>query len=579
MMRPRYILIAAVMAIAVGTVAAKMECDQSVRRVDGYCNNAAHPERGMTGTAFIRGAEGNGYVDGLTQRRDGPNPRDVSNTIGSAVSNQGNPRGHTVKFGYEGQFIAHDLALTRIAETFSLIDITDLNDPLYSLSPRDPPSMKLDDTFLDTDAEGVAQSINDVSHYLDLTQVYGATEARENALRSFSGGRLKTSSYIIEDESIAPGKTFVLEDGLPNTAETGLEPGPAAAANNPPESHLTAGDIRADENCVLAMNHRTWLLRHNHHADDLATENPGWTDEQLYTKAKHLTIAEYQHIVWDEFLRALIGEIMWRQISEYTGYESDTDPSIGITFATSGWRFGHSLIPKRIVLVDALGHEYGSIPHAGLFHGALNPLSVHLVTGGDDNLGLSVVSLGADEMDEKFSESMRSLPDPFDILAANLLRERMNGLPTFDKMMEVYDPGHGSVYDKAACAPTAPPSIDPDSVECFMYISSSKELATKLRSIYGKVADMDPYIGFVSQNHFMDSLLGRTHTMVIIEQFLRLREGDWWWYENLDNGALTPAELATVKETTYADIMHEELGIARWKLQDFVFFSPSALSS
>ena len=47
------------------------------------------------------------------------------------------------------------------------------------------------------------------------------------------------------------------------------------------------------------------------------------------------------------------GESGMQQIGEYTGYRPDVNPSIANVFATSAFRFGHSLISPWIRRLDA----------------------------------------------------------------------------------------------------------------------------------------------------------------------------------------------------------------------------------
>lgn len=97
--------------------------------------------------------------------------------------------------------------------------------------------------------------------------------------------------------------------------------------------------------------HTIWMREHNRVADKLADLNPSWDDEKVFQEARRIVIAEYQHIIYNEWLPSVLGR-RWMEekqmLPKESGYSDiyfDLDPSISNEFATAAFRFGHSLIP------------------------------------------------------------------------------------------------------------------------------------------------------------------------------------------------------------------------------------------
>lgn len=57
---------------------------------------------------------------------------------------------------------------------------------------------------------------------------------------------------------------------------------------------------------IMAM-HILWFREHNRLAETLQRLNPHWSDEKIFQEARRITIAEFQHITYNEWLPNVLG--------------------------------------------------------------------------------------------------------------------------------------------------------------------------------------------------------------------------------------------------------------------------------
>jgi len=373
------------------------------------------------------------------------------------------------------------------------------------------------------------QQVSEISAFLDASMVYGSDSNRANALRSFSGGRLKTSS-----NNLLPLNTA----GLPNANDAGIFPD---------NQLFLAGDVRANENIELMAIQTLFMREHNQIADALAKANVRLTDEQLYQQARRLVIAEVQAITYQEFLPALLGT---NPLSPYMGYNPKVNPGIATEFSTAAYRIGHTLVNDDIDFLDNDGNLIAdSLPLAFAF---FNPLPVK--TQGIDPLLKYLATDNAQEVDAQHVDSLRNFlfgapgDGGFDLASLNIQRGRDHGLADYNTIRRTYRlPGVTDVSQ----------------------ITSDKTLQSNLISLYGSVNKIDPWIGGLAEDHVPGSSVGPTFTRILADQFERIRDGDINWYERQFWGP----QLAAIKRSRLADVIRRNTTIT--KIQDNVFFYDS----
>ena len=138
----------------------------------------------------------------------------------------------------------------------------------------------------------------------------------------------------------------------------------------------------------------------------------------------------------------------------------------------------------------------------------------------------------------------------FDLASLNIQRGRDHGL---------------SDYNSTRVA------LGLDAVENFSDITSDPDIAARLEQLYGTVDNIDLWVGGLAEDHIPGSSMGVTFSMIIIDQFQRLRDGDRFWYENVFSGEA----LNEINNTTLADVIERNSEVSG--LQENVFFAPTVM--
>ena len=341
--------------------------DIEFRSFDGSGNNVDNQDWGAANTQLLRlttveyGQGTEGDFPALAPRLDSAantiNPRTVSNFVFDQDESVLNDRGlSSITFQW-GQFLDHDTDLT---EDFPPVGEATLDGEFIPFFVTDPADELPLETMIpmfrsryELDNHGVAQQINQITSYIDGSNVYGSDAEKGEGLRAHFGGFLVTSdgSNNVADGSgdFLPFNTLGLENASPPTTGTGVP--------IDPEDLFVAGDVRSNEQPGLTAFHTLFVLEHNYQADRLAEAldldeedlaDPE-VDEYVYQVARAITGAELQSITYNEFLPALFGP---DQLESYTGYQEDVNASIANIFSGALYRVGHTMLPNVLLVLN-----------------------------------------------------------------------------------------------------------------------------------------------------------------------------------------------------------------------------------
>lgn len=121
-----------------------------------------------------------------------------------------------------------------------------------------------------------------------------------------------------------------------------------------------SGDARTNQQVPLVVLHTLHTRQHNRLAAGLALVNPHWSGERLYQEARHIHVAQIQHLLLSEYLPLLLGERLLEKFSlleapdgqYWDNYDPQLNAGISQEFAAAAFRQGHSSVPSEVFRVD-----------------------------------------------------------------------------------------------------------------------------------------------------------------------------------------------------------------------------------
>lgn len=534
-------LLAGVALLAVphhsGVEAVQAPAAEEYRSYDGSGNNVANPQWGAANTQLLRRSRAD-YDDGVSAPggANRPSPRLISNTIVDQADDVISDRLLSAMIYAWGQFVDHDLDHTPRGTTEVLSIPVPAGDPQFDPGNSGTGEIRTFRSIFDpstgTDRSNPRQQVNVISAFLDGSMVYGSDEATARALRTGTGGQLKTG----------PGGTLPLNNAA--NFPGGVLPMENDARVVPDNQLFAAGDIRANENVELTALHTLFVREHNAIAARVAAADPSLSDEQVYQRARSEVVAEIEAITLDEWLPAMVGR---RAVPGYRRYDPSVNAGIDNAFSTAAFRLGHTLLGDDVEFLDDNGNEVAEeIPLSSAF---FNPASI--IELGIDPILKYLASDPASELDTQVVNSVRNFlfGEPgaggLDLASINIARGRDHGLADYNAIRQAYG------------LPAA---------QSFADITPDEGLQADLQSLYGSVDDIDAWVGLLAEGHVRRASVGPTLKAILLNQFTRIRDGDRFWYEAIHGGET----LERLAGTRLADVLRRNTSLTN--LQPEVFF-------
>ncbi|WP_104668755.1 peroxidase family protein [Ensifer adhaerens] len=227
------------------------------------------------------------------------------------------------------------------------------------------------------------------------------------------------------------------------------------------DAHFVVGDGRGNENIALTATHSVFHSEHNRQVSaikatvlaegDLALLNEWllvdvaafptsaaglvWDGERLFQAARFSTEMVYQHLVFEEFVRAVAPQIDAFVFS----HSVELDGVIFEEFAQVVYRFGHSMLAENVEMLTLNAQGAATPQELGLIEAFLNPVAFNNA-GVDAHAASGAIIRGmtyqaGNEIDEFLTSALRNnlVGLPLDLAAVNIARARETGIPSLNE--------------------------------------------------------------------------------------------------------------------------------------------------
>jgi peroxidase len=434
-----------------------------------------------------------------------------------------------------GQFLAHDMAQS----------LTGDGVPLFYDGQQIPltrtPSVMID---------GVRQPLSSETPTLDLGLVYGRDAAATKMLREVA---------VVNGQRVAGARLFAggAGDVLPTFTEmathrgqsieeiqqiVGVSPLPFPAEVL--AKHVVTGDERANQTISLLVHHTIWHRNHNWHVDQLRSQNSQWSEEQLYQAARALNEAEYQNVIYQEYLPKLIGE---GQLTEYSGFDPSVDNSIINEWTTVAFRFGHDQASDGQITISSEGEvNYFALTEVSRLANAGQGIRDNEMLGDWTRGQLSQFSQEIDgRVVSTLRENLFAVPSPsggdtllkFNLPLLDIHRGRDHGVSDYNQLRAGLGLSTYSSFEEFAQAN-----------------GLAQSRLDQLKSVYSDISQLDSIVGGLLEAKVPGSQLGETFTVLNVMQFEATRDGDEFFYLNRFKDS--PEIIQQVQNTSMNDILH-----------------------
>ncbi|KAJ8687556.1 hypothetical protein QAD02_023350 [Eretmocerus hayati] len=392
------------------------------------------------------------------------------------------------------------------------------------------------------------EQLNQLTSYMDASQVYGYDETTARQLRDLSNdlGLLREGPSFPGHKPLLPYANGEFIDCRRNVTESTI-------------NCFLAGDFRVNEQIGLTAMHTIWMREHNRIARRLRLINPHWQGEKIYQETRKIVGAQMQVITYRDWIPRILGAGSNELFGPYRGYDANLDASISNVFATAALRFGHSLIQPKL---ERLGADLLPIPQGPLHLRDAFFAPWRLVDeGGTDPILRGMFATPAKlkrpeqsvntELTEQLFRTAHAVA--LDLAAMNIQRGRDHAIPAYLDWRHYCNMSTVNSFDELESEIRDP------------------KVRSKLKELYGHPGNIDVWVGGILEDQMPDSKVGPLFKCLLSEQFQRMRDGDRFWFEN--PGIFKPEQLEQLRMTSLAKVICDNADNIT-KIQKNVFMLP-----
>uniref|UniRef100_A0ABM5EXE9 NAD(P)H oxidase (H2O2-forming) n=1 Tax=Pogona vitticeps TaxID=103695 RepID=A0ABM5EXE9_9SAUR len=507
--------------------------DWEIERFDGWYNNLVHHKQNSAGSVFSRLLPAR-YADGVfqaLQEPQVPNARRLSDVVArgpSELSDQGNRTVLGVFFGFH--ILAEILEAYQPGCPAEFLNVAiPQGDPVFDPSGSGEvvlPFQRMQWSPETGQSPNIPrEQINGVTGWLDGSAIYGSSHSWSDSLRDFSNGKLLAGKD--------PG--FPKQTQATSLMWKALDP---ATGQGGPQGIFDFGNAKGNENPFLQAVSIVWFRYHNYWAEKLA--NTSRSEEDIFQHARKRVIATYQNIVLYEWLPTFLRK---ESITPYEGYKQHVDARISPEFVAASALFLGTMVPSGVYKrnsscsIQNVTVDGRASPPLRLCNNYWSRGNPSLKTAQDvDELLLGMSSQLAEQEDNIVVDDLRDYwygtvkYSRMDFVASWIQRGRDLGLPTYNKAREFFN---------------LQPVKDWQGIP-----QENQTLLEDIAALYSNdTGRLEMLIGGMLEAN------GTLFHSIIEDQFLRLRDGDRFWFENTKNGLFSPDEIEEIRNTTFSTVL------------------------
>jgi peroxidase len=540
------------------------------RTIDGSCNNLKFPWWGAANTLYDRilpPAYGP-YNSPRSQAKDGSsleNPRTIALVVNYPQDILIEVSNFLTHFG---QFMFHDLS--HFAETKG--DDGEIIRCKCGAEKRNRDCINMPIPYIDyynQDKKCLVQvrsrdgsqgpkcrapyreQLNEITAWFDLSQVYGNDDDTARNVRQYINGRLRVS-----DQDNCKGEFLPQE--CPMTHHI-----------NKKGFCYFAGDNRVNQYPQLTNMHTLFMREHNRIADALWKWNNNWDDEFIYQLARTINIAEYQNILYRDYLPIIVGR-QFHQIFDldtikgdkyFMGYNPYIFPNVDNEFSAAASRYGHALVIPYVTQRD----DYGYITRNVSLWTLMNNPKLLLEKNSFESFLKGAIYDKANWFSPHLTDYLSNYvehnigphnPSKGHSLSAwNTNRGRDHGVRPYNDYRQLAGLNRAKRWEDLTHMP--PKQID------------------RLKQVYKSVDDIDLWAGGMSEYPLPDGIVGPTFAYILSRGMRDWKYGDRWYFENGHDQRfrLTMNQLREAKNANLARIICDNTGITRIPQNPFLMVS------